>query len=139
MGNKLLILLVGLPRSGKSSWAANHGAPVVCPDNIRLALHGQAFIASAEGIVWEIAYLMADALFRSGHEEVIIDATNISEKRRDVWRKKFPDYDVECEYISTSKEECIKRAKEDGREDLIPVIERMDAQVQEESNGCQSK
>jgi len=37
---KILILTVGLPRSGKSTWAAKKGFPIVSPDAIRLAMHG---------------------------------------------------------------------------------------------------
>ena len=125
MREDILILTVGLPHSGKSTWAKIQGHPIVNPDSIRLALHGQAYIQEAEGFVWQIAYLMAKALFIAGHGTVIIDATNISEKRRNQWIDRFPNARVVLEKFNTSKEECIERAKNNDRNDLIPIIERM--------------
>jgi len=125
MSNKILILTVGLPRSGKSTWSREEGHPVVNPDSIRLALYGQAFIKEAEGFVWEIAYLMTKSLFLAGHDTVIIDATNISEIVRNVWENKFPEVEIKLQIFSTSVETCIQRAQNSGTEYLIPVITRM--------------
>ncbi len=125
-----LILTVGLPRSGKSTWAKKQGIPIVNPDSIRLALHGKPFIPEAEAFVWAIAYLMVKALFIAGHEKVIVDATNNTQKRRDEWEKRFNDIKIEYKVFNTSKDECIKRAKETGREDIISVIERMANQME---------
>ena len=130
MRKDILILTVGLPHSGKSTWAIQQGFPIVNPDSIRLALHGQAYIQEAEGFVWQIAYLMARALFIAGHETVIIDATNISEKRRNQWAGRFPNARVVLEKFNTSKEECIERAKKNNRPDLIPIIEKMAANIE---------
>jgi len=118
-----LILTVGLPRSGKSRWAMRQGFPVVNPDSIRLALHGQAFLASAEPIVWATAHLMVAALFIAGHKTVILDATNLTDHRRGEWRSK--NWDLRCEVFRTSKDLCIERARENSQEYLLPVIERM--------------
>lgn len=122
---KELILTVGLPRSGKSTWAKEQGYPIVNPDAIRLALHGKPFISEAEGFVWQIAYTMAKSLFLAGHEKVIIDATNTTKKRREEWINRFKDCEVSYMTFNTPPEICIQRAKNCGREDLIPVIERM--------------
>ncbi len=119
-----LILTVGLPRSGKSTWARRQGYPVVNPDSIRLAIHGQAFVKEAEVLVWPIVEIMVRSLFISGHKTVILDATNLSQDYRKPWTRS----DLwECDYkvFQTSIYECIRRAKVDGREDLIPVIEWM--------------
>ncbi|KKK82651.1 hypothetical protein LCGC14_2801230, partial [marine sediment metagenome] len=48
---KKLILTVGLPRSGKSTWARKQGHPIVNPDSIRLALYGEPFIEEAEPMI----------------------------------------------------------------------------------------
>lgn len=125
MDELLLILTIGLPRSGKSTWAKSQGHPIVNPDSIRLALHGKDFISSSEPFVWAIAYNMARSLFIAGHKTVIIDATNTTAKRRNEWRWRFTDVRIECKIFNTPKEECIKRAKSCGREDLIAVIEQM--------------
>jgi predicted kinase len=118
-----LILTVGLPRSGKSTWARGTGFPVVNPDSIRLALHGQAFHGPAEPFVWAMAYMMADSLFRAGHETVVVDATNVSAKRREEWTRRYPDHFLQI--FDTPPAVCMARANEIGRADLIPVIERM--------------
>lgn len=119
----VLIVLAGLPRSGKSTWAGQQSLPIVNPDSIRLAIHGQAFYPPAEPLVWAFAHMMVDALFKAGHGRVILDATNVSQKRRDEWISK--DYSAQLRVFETSPTECIERARKGGREDLIPVIERM--------------
>jgi hypothetical protein len=60
---KRLILTCGLPRSGKSTWARGQGVPVVNPDSVRLALHGQVYRKESENMVWAIAETMIRALF----------------------------------------------------------------------------
>jgi predicted kinase len=125
-----LTITAGLPRSGKTTWAREQGCPIVNPDSIRLALHGQRFAAVAEPFVWAIAYLMVSALFLAGHVRVIVDATNVSQKRRDEWFKRFhtPDTDVEVHVIDTPPAECIRRAGELTDPYIVPVIERMAAE-----------
>lgn len=123
-----LILTVGLPRSGKSTWAKQQNLPIVSPDAIRLALHGQTFVGTAEPIVWATAHLMVASLFQAGHSLVILDACNVSRKRRAEWI----DNRWQCVYavFPTKKDVCIHRAKETGREDIIPIIERMDSEFE---------
>ena len=121
-----IIRTVGLPRSGKSTWAKSTGLPIVNPDSIRLAIHGQAFFELAEPLVWAFAKLMVHALFLAGHETVIVDATNTTKKRRDEWELK--GVSTQDKVFDTVPKECIRRAKEGGREDLVPVIQRMAAQ-----------
>lgn len=122
--NQTLILMVGLPRSGKSTLArtlaADIGAPIVCPDEIRLALHGQRFSIEAEPWVWLIAETMVKALFGSGHRQVIIDACNETPSRREQWYSKYSD--VRHVVVPTDPETCVLRAEATGQADLIPII-----------------
>lgn len=121
---KTLILTMGLPRSGKSTWARSKGFPIVNPDAVRLALHGQAFIPEAEKMVWTVTHYMVRALFEAGHDFVILDATNTTRKRRDAW--KSDEWTRKYRTFSVDRDECIRRARAMHREDLVPVIERMD-------------
>jgi len=127
---ELLIVLMGLPRSGKSTWAREESkrlnAPIINPDSIRLALYGQAYIWSMEPYVWAITTTMVQSLFSAGHETVIIDSTNINRKSRDKWQ----DFGPAFHYISTPTDICLKRAKDGGRDDLLEVIERMAEQFE---------
>ena len=122
-----LIMTVGLPRSGKSTWAKEQseefGCPIVNPDSIRLALYGQPFIAEGETMVWAIAKYMVTSLFLAGHTTVILDATNTTKKRRDEWLN--PLWECEFKYFDTPQDVCIERAKSIGRVDLVYVIKQM--------------
>jgi len=121
-----LILTVGLPRSGKSTWAKDTGHPVVNPDSIRLALHGQAYQQEAEAFVWAIAKVMVRSLFLSGHPTVILDATNTTIKRQEDWND-VTDQGISIKYkvFYTTAGVCKQRARQDEKEILIPVIDRM--------------
>lgn len=118
---KTLICTVGLPRSGKSTWSRTQLWPIVNPDSIRLALHGEQFVSKAEPLVWLIADTMVKALFLAGHDVVILDATNVTHQRRDKWIS--PDWETMYKLINTPAEICIERAKNDLV--LIDVIKRM--------------
>lgn len=120
---KTLIMMVGLPRSGKTTQAKElskvHEAPIVCPDDIRLALHGHNYIPSAEDFVWAIAKVMVRALFKS-HDVVILDACNNTLKRRNEWRD--TQWQREFVVVDTPAEECALRTPS-----MRGVIERMAA------------
>lgn len=119
-----LLVTVGLPRSGKTTWARTTGWPIVNPDSIRLALHGQRFFGPAEPFVWAMAYAMVEALRLAGHEQIVVDATNVSRKRREEWESRYGAA-VEYRLIDTPPDECIRRARAEGDTAIIPVIERM--------------
>lgn len=123
---RTLILMVGLPRSGKSTKALEMCHPIVCPDAIRLAIHGHEYIQKTEPLVWAIAHTMVEALFEAGHEAVILDACNNTKKRRDEWRSK--SYRRVFVTVDTDAKTCTERAKADDRDELVPIIERMASQ-----------
>jgi predicted kinase len=119
-----IVLMVGLPRSGKTTIAQelikHVDAAIVCPDAIRRSLHGRSFYRSAERLVWAAAHLMMDSLFEAGHSVVIVDACNINQKRRDEWKRLGCErYVIE---LVTPKETCLARTEEPH---LIDAIKRM--------------
>lgn len=118
-----LLMTVGLPRSGKSTWALKQGYPIVNPDSIRLAIHGQPFIIESEPLVWVIAKYMVNALFIAGHDIVILDATNTTKARRDEWKSK--KWNRKIMVFNTSCNVCVKRAKKTNTTYLIPIINSM--------------
>jgi predicted kinase len=115
--------MVGLPRSGKSTWARESGHPVVNPDSIRLCIHGQPYYPPAEPMVWAIAKIMVSSLFKAGHKVVVLDATNTTRSRRALW--KSDEWNRDYKLFNTDKDTCIKRAIATKQDYLIPIIEKM--------------
>lgn len=126
--SNLLIAMMGLPRSGKSTKVNNLsldlGAPIVRKDAIRLALHGKAYIDLAEPMVKAISLIMVRSLFRAGHEVVIADETHYSRAARDFMRDD-KEWDTKFYYVQTTPEVCKERAIKTGQEYLLPVIDEM--------------
>ena len=122
---QLLLIMMGLPRSGKTTWAKAEAhvlnAVIVSPDCIRLSLHGKPYIHSMEPYVWSIARTMVESLFHAGHEAVILDATMTTKRARDKWE----DMDPVWHYIDTPCRTCVERAMGTDSKYLVPVIEDM--------------
>ncbi len=122
----ILIATVGLPRSGKSTWSRIQTWPIVNPDSVRLAIHGERFNVQAEPFVWLVVKTMIRALFLAGHQVVILDATNTTRKRRDDLRS--TEWETHFKLVDTPVEICLQRAISD--DEIIPVIKRMAAQYE---------
>ena len=118
----MLYLLVGLPFSGKSTWAKAQGVPIVNVDALRYAIHERRFDSKYEDLVWFHAKIMAEALFRAGHDDVILDATNTTHRGRNGWAYLF---DVCHVMFMPPVEECIEKAIQCGRRDMVSNIQRM--------------
>lgn len=125
----ILEMLVGLPRCGKSTLAQYSKHPIVNPDAVRLALHGQPFIPEAEAMVWAMVKYMINSLFLAGHSKVILDATNITAERRNNFKAKH--YVRHFYQFHFDVELCKARAIDTQKPYLIPVIEKMAEQYEE--------
>lgn len=109
--NNTLYCTVGLPRSGKSTWARRMNYPVIDTDGIRLALTGKRWYGPIEHEVWALAKTMIRALFFGGNKIVILDAPQYQRRERDLflpspdclWNRYFVVFD-------TSAKVCKERA-----------------------------
>ncbi len=131
-------IMVGLPLSGKSRFAKGLSGSdkrhvIVCPDTIRYALHGKQFIGLAEPFVWAVAQVMVRTLLIQG-DNVIVDATNTTKKRRKMWIDIAKEQNVKFQAytIHTSREECHRRNAQIDRLDGS-IIDRMADQWEEPS------
>lgn len=117
-----LVCMMGLPRSGKSTWIKDLMGlyPVVSTDALRLEMYGQRKWMPGEKLIWATADLMVRTLFRAGHTSVILDATNLTRWERDQWKSE--KWDTVFHEISTPLWTCIDRANRDGMPDLEEVI-----------------
>jgi hypothetical protein len=121
-----LIMMHGLPRSGKSTWAQSQGFPIVDPDAIRLAKTGKRWWGPIEHEVWALARTMVRALYLAGHKTVILDSTCYSRQQRDFF---LPTGDVlwnrYSKEVYATVPDCCDRAIESGMPDLVDVIKWM--------------
>lgn len=121
----ILIVLVGLPRSGKTTWALDHLLPIVSLDAIR-----QVFLASntpvvASGMVDHTAMFMVRSLFMAGHRRVILDDCNLTRELRDRWYPKAanPTWLVQFVDMPATVKECIGRAEKDHTPTILKMAD----------------
>jgi predicted kinase len=153
-----LSFTIGLPRSGKSTFAAQWARTaeatitldprldgvgcdfsvevkdvtvarprvVVCGDDFRTALHGRTYIPEAEGTVFAMMDVAVRALLAGGFD-VLIDETCTTEATLGRYLKIDPD--ALPVWVDTPEEECVRRAREAGKEYLVKPIGRMAEQL----------
>lgn len=130
MSKNVLIVMCGLPASGKSTysqWLAESGIfQRVCPDLIRKAFYGDENIQGDGKRVFETAYHDIKEYACLG-ENVVFDATNINAKRRkELVKEMRPYFDVIiCKWFSTPLLTCKLRNAKRERQVPYEVIERM--------------
>lgn len=130
---KELILTVGLPRSGKTTWAYAQGIPVLSIDSLRWTTYGRRYWPPGERRIWGTAWEMVRALFHGGHDHLIVDACHTVQHRRRFWIPSDSDdvqWNVVHHLVNTPVEECIRRATVEHDSTVIPVIRSMDSRFE---------
>ena len=119
---------MGLPGSGKSTWAAQQGFPILSSDAIRLILAGDAANQSIHKQVFAtLRYLLKQRLALA-RPVTCIDATHLTPWERRPYLR-LPGCRVEAVYFDTPLAVC--QARNQARQRVVPagVIERMAAKM----------
>lgn len=130
MSKNVLIVLGGLPASGKSTYAemlVESGQFCrVCPDLIRKELYGNESIQGNAKEVFKIAF---DAIQRLGKQNfnVVFDATNIhADRRKELVEEMRPHFDVIIfKWFDVATATCLERNRQRERQVPEEVIWRM--------------
>lgn len=138
-----MILLVGLPASGKSTWAHERmntwdavGRYRVNWDELRIELGFLTFNRTQEEIMKRESFLRVMSALDNGVQEIIVDNTNLTESARGRWKFLAEQNDLKYEEIwfpitagknGANVELCIRRdAQREGKAQVgRAVIERM--------------
>jgi hypothetical protein len=139
-----LHVLIGLPRSGKSTYANKwireivpRPRAIVSGDDIRQALTGERYNSHSEIYVQAIKKTSIEAQLLRGHD-VIVDGTHTTWNSLRVLLKIDPEaefifyppeivdgFDTSSDVFWAHVDECRARAISSGQSDLLPVISRM--------------
>jgi predicted kinase len=79
-----MVLLVGLPASGKSTWSSLQQRPVVSSDRLRGLLAVSPTDPGANAVLFRALRAMARRHLVGGHS-VVVDATNLERRYRHLW------------------------------------------------------
>ena len=141
MSKNVLIVMCGLPASGKSTYsqwlAENAHFYRVCPDLIRKDLYGDENVQGDGKKVFSIAHYQMQEIGSVGGN-VVFDATNIDRKtRKDLVKKMRPHFDIIiCKWFSTPLLTCklrnAKRERQVPEEVLDSMYERFRAPMIDE-------
>lgn len=120
-------LLVGLPRSGKSTWIKENcgNAVVVSNDWIREEILGTHYSKNANAIIWTIADAALRIVLGQG-KDAIYDGVNLTKETRKFYIDLARQYNarIKIVLIITPLEICMERNK-NGNKLPDDVLERM--------------
>jgi predicted kinase len=122
-----VVLAIGLPGSGKSSWFKRHDIIPLSSDLVRGLLFDDATEQRFQDLVFSSLRSLLRARLIAGRPMNFIDATNLSPKERHSWIKMAHDfgYDAHAVFFDVPTEVCMERNRKRLRNVPDEVMLRM--------------
>jgi predicted kinase len=127
----VVVLAIGLPGSGKSSWFKRHNVVPLSSDMVRSLLFDDVREQRFQDLVFSNLRSMLKARLIAKRPMNYVDATNLTPQERQHWIKLAKDYqyEVHAVFFDVPLEVCIERHQR--RERVVPedVMRRMAAKL----------
>jgi predicted kinase len=123
----VVVLAIGLPASGKSSWFKRHGIAPLSSDLLRQLLFDDANEQRFQDLVISNLRSMLKARLIARRPMNYVDATNLSQHDRHTWIKMAHDYgyEVHAVFFDVPLEVCLERNQKRQRTVAEDVMRRM--------------
>jgi len=122
-----VVLAIGLPGSGKSSWFKRHSISPLSSDLLRVLLFDDASEQRFQDLIFSNLRSMLRARLIARRPTNYVDATNLTAHDRQGWIKLARDYgyDVQAVFFDVPLEVCLERNRKRDRVVAEDVMRRM--------------
>jgi predicted kinase len=126
-----VVLAIGLPGSGKSSWFKRHNITPLSSDLLRMLLFDDAQEQRFQDLVFSNLRSMLKARLIARRPLNYVDATNLTPHERHSWIKLAKDYgyEVQAVFFDVPVEVCLERNQRRDRVVGEDVLRRMAAKL----------
>jgi len=126
-----VILAIGLPGSGKSSWFKRHNITPLSSDMLRMLLFDDAQEQRFQDLVFSNLRSMLKARLIARRPLNYVDATNLTPHERHGWIKLAKDYgyEVQAVFFDVPVEVCMERNRKRDRVVDEDILRRMGAKL----------
>jgi predicted kinase len=122
-----VVLAIGLPGSGKSSWFKRHKITPLSSDLLRVLLFDDATEQRFQDLIFSNLRSMLKARLIARRPTNYVDATNLSPHERNGWIKLAKDYgyEVQAVFFDVPVEVCLERNQRRERKVPEDAMRRM--------------